>query len=32
MRAMDEALLSPHPLGHLLPAIYFEDDFTQRCS
>jgi phage tail-like protein len=30
MRAMDEALLSPHPLGHLLPAIYFEDGFTQR--
>lgn len=27
---MDEALLSPHPLGHLLPGIYFEDDFTQR--
>jgi phage tail-like protein len=30
MRAMDEALLSPHPLGHLLPGIYFEDGFTQR--
>lgn len=30
MRAMDEALLSPHPLGHLLPGIYFEDDFAQR--
>jgi phage tail-like protein len=27
---MDEALLSPHPLGHFLPGIYFEDDFTQR--
>lgn len=30
MRAMDQALASPHPLGRLLPAIYFEDDFTQR--
>ncbi|MEX0789176.1 MAG: phage tail protein [Actinomycetota bacterium] len=30
MRAMDEALLSPHPLGHLLPGIYFEDGFIQR--
>lgn len=30
MRAMDEALLSPHPLGQLLPAIYFEDEFTQK--
>lgn len=30
MRAMDEALLSPHPLGRLLPGIYFEDEFTQR--
>ena len=30
MRAMDEALLSPHPIGHLLPGIYLEDGFAQR--
>ena len=30
MRAVVPGLLSPHPLGPTLPAIYHEDDFAQR--
>lgn len=30
MRALDDGLASPHPLGKLLPAIYQEDGFAQR--
>src|ERR1700736_4021559 len=30
MRAAVSGLTSPHPLGPALPAVYQEDDFTQR--
>jgi len=30
MRGLVPGLVSPHPLGPALPAIYQEDDFTQR--
>lgn len=30
MRASIPGLMSPHPLGATLPAMYVEDDFTQR--
>ncbi len=30
MRALVPGLLSPHPLGPTLPAIYQDDDFAQR--
>lgn len=30
MRASIPGLISPHPLGATLPAMYVEDDFTQR--
>jgi len=30
MRGLVDGLRSPHPLGVALPAIYIEDDFTQR--
>jgi phage tail-like protein len=29
MRGRVDGLVSPHPLGHTLPAIYLEDPFTQ---
>jgi phage tail-like protein len=29
-RGLVRALISPHPLGETLPALYQEDDFTQR--
>lgn len=30
MRGVVDGLESPHPIGHGLPALYQEDDFTQR--
>lgn len=30
MRGTVDGLRSPHPLGEALPAVYHEDDFTQR--
>ena len=30
MRGLIEGLASPHPLGTLLPPLYFEDNFAQR--
>lgn len=30
MRSLDESLLSPHPLGRMLPGIFLDDDLTQR--
>jgi phage tail-like protein len=30
MRATAPGLLSPHPIGELLPGLYQEDDFAQR--
>jgi len=30
MRATIPGLASPHPIGHTLPALYLDDEFTQR--